>query len=132
MSWQVEFTVLTPRRIRYAAPPTGNLRWRAPQSPSKTSGVIQANEFPPMCPQTFPSLGFPMPFVPGDEDCLFLNLVAPPVASGTKLPVFVWVHGGGYGLGDGMQDLNELINANNNKFIGVAIQYRVRPLARKL
>lgn len=115
------------RGIRFAAPPTGNLRWRAPQSPAKTSGVIQANEFAPMCPQTFPSLGFPIPVqvMPGNEDCLFLNVVAPPVPSGTKLPVFVWIHGGGYGLGDGMQNLNALINANGNKFIGVAIQYRL-------
>lgn len=63
--------------------------------------------------------------LPGDEDCLFLNLYAPP-ASSTKLPVLVYVHGGGYGFQNGQQDMSEIINANQNGFIGISIQYRVR------
>lgn len=62
----------------------------------------------------------------GNEDCLHLNVYAPVNAS--QLPVLVWIHGGGYGAGDGTQDLSAIINANNNSFIGVAIQYRVRYL----
>jgi len=58
-----------------------------------------------------------------DEDCLFLNVYVP--ANASNLPVLVWIHGGGYGLGNGQQDLSRIINANNNNFIGVAIQYRV-------
>lgn len=61
----------------------------------------------------------------GDEDCLFLNVYAPPTKPLKKLPVLVWIHGGGYGIGDGTQDLSEIINANSKGFIGVAIQYRV-------
>lgn len=45
----------------------------------------------------------------------------------TNLPVMVWIHGGGYGQGNGAVDLSGLINDNNNSFIGVAIQYRVCP-----
>jgi len=61
------------------------------------------------------------------EDCLFLNVYAPQKAS--ELPVLVHIHGGGYGVGDGREDLSKLINANNNTFIGVSIQYRVSYLS---
>ena len=60
---------------------------------------------------------------PIDEDCLFLNVYAPQNA--TRLPALVWIHGGGYGVGDGREDMSTLINANDNSFIGVGIQYRV-------
>ena len=58
-----------------------------------------------------------------NEDCLFLSVYAPSNAS--NLPVLVYIHGGGYGLGDGTLDMSAIINANNKGFIGVAIQYRV-------
>jgi len=65
-------------------------------------------------------------FTPGDEDCLFLNVYSPATAdAGKKLPVLVWIHGGGYGMGDGRQDLTEIMEANGNSFVGVSIQYRV-------
>ncbi|KAH7117916.1 Alpha/Beta hydrolase protein [Dendryphion nanum] len=109
--------------IRYAAPPVGNLRWRTPQSPETVRNkTISANDFGPICPQSFPSIPNP-PFIPGDEDCLFLNVYAP--STDKKLPVLVWIHGGGYGLGDGRQDLSEIINANGKSFIGISIQYRL-------
>ncbi|KAF2280548.1 alpha/beta-hydrolase [Westerdykella ornata] len=110
--------------IRFAAPPTGNLRWKAPQPPATNRTVVSATSFGPNCPQAYPSSPNP-PFVPGDEDCLFLNVYAPPTLKSQKLPVLVWIHGGGYGLGDGKQDLSELINDNKKAFIGVTIQYRL-------
>ena len=61
----------------------------------------------------------------GNEDCLFLNVYAPPTNASKRLPVLIWIHGGGYGLGDGMQDLSTIITANGNTFVGVAIQYRL-------
>ena len=64
------------------------------------------------------------------EDCLFLNVYAP--QKGSELPVLVHIHGGGYGVGDGREDLSKLINANNNTFIGVSIQYRVSFLSTHL
>lgn len=59
-----------------------------------------------------------------DEDCLFLNVQAPANATG-PLPVLVWIHGGGYGAGNGRQDFAAIINANNDSFVGVSIQYRL-------
>ena len=115
---------LTYRRIRFAAPPIGANRWQAPQIPtSNRSSVIQANAFAPQCPQS--SFRGPLQAAGNfsDEDCLFLNIYAP--ANASNLPVLVWIHGGGYGLGNGQQDMSQIINSNNNSFVGVAIQYRV-------
>jgi len=50
----------------------------------------------------------------------------------TNLPVMVWIHGGGYGAGDGTQDLSAIINANGGGFVGVSLQYRVSPSLLKL
>lgn len=61
----------------------------------------------------------------GSEDCLFLNVYAPNYEPGKNLPVLVWIHGGGYGAGNGQQDMSEIINANDNSFVAVSIQYRV-------
>ena len=112
--------------IRYAAPPTGSLRWQAPQSPeANRSSVILATELGPTCPQSSRAMpGAQTSGITGDEDCLFLSVYAPENA--TDLPVLVWIHGGGYGQGSGSQDLSDIINANNKSFVGVAIQYRVR------
>jgi len=46
-----------------------------------------------------------------------------------KLPVLVWVHGGGYGFVNGQQDMTEIINDNGNSFVAVSIQYRVSPFS---
>ena len=116
-------------RIRFAAPPIGSLRWQAPQAPATNrSSVLPANAFQAQCPQSPLALGTEITPIAAaslysTEDCLFLNVYAP--ANASKLPVLVWVHGGGYGEGNGQQDLTAIINANNNTFVGVSIQYRV-------
>ncbi|PMD30492.1 inactive carboxylesterase 4 [Hyaloscypha variabilis F] len=108
--------------IRYAAPPVATLRWQAPQTPPTNRTIISADTFGPYCPQAFSS--FPgAPFYVGNEDCLFLNVYAPTGAS--NLPVMVVIHGGGYGEGDGTQDMSGFINANDNALIVVTIQYRL-------
>ncbi|KAK7934741.1 carboxylesterase family protein [Apiospora marii] len=114
--------------IRYAAPPLGKLRWQAPQPPlSNSSWVTPAIAPPPACPQTgafgVPLIyGFNSGF--GTEDCLYLNVYAPPNA--TNLPVFLWIHGGGNSVFNAsMYDPSTLINTNNNGFIVVMIQYRL-------
>ena len=112
------------RGIRYAAPPTGKLRWQAPHVPAINRGkVISADAYPPRCPQSPDAPLPPMYNFTGTEDCLFLSVYAPPNAA--NLPVLVWIHGGGYGAGQGNEDLTPIINTNNNSFIGVAIQYRL-------
>ncbi|CAN9380344.1 unnamed protein product [Alternaria alternata] len=112
--------------IRYAAPPVGDLRWRAPAAPVVSSDdIVDAIEFAPGCPQAAPA-PFPVITAPsGSEDCLFFNVYAPRRKEKAKLPVLVWVHGGGYGFGNGEQDMTEIINDNGNSFIADSIQYRL-------
>jgi carboxylesterase type B len=120
-------------RIRYAAPPLGSLRWQAPLRPAvNRTAVISAADFGPACPNSPLSLGVLGTFgaIPGDEDCLNLNVYAPTTAPGTGLPVLVYIHGGGYGAGDGKQDMTSIINTNGNSFIAVTIQYRVSEISQ--
>lgn len=59
-----------------------------------------------------------------DQDCLFLNVYAP--SGARNLPVYVWIHGGGYGQVDGASfELSGLVNANGNQFLAVSMNYRV-------
>ncbi|KAK0255160.1 hypothetical protein LTS09_009916 [Friedmanniomyces endolithicus] len=114
--------------IRFAAPPIGSLRWQAPRAPEQNrSSTIPATAYAPTCPQSGDSAyGTVQPANQSlaSEDCLFLNIWTPSNATG-PLPVFVWIHGGGYGAGSGRQDLTAFINSNDNAFVGVTIQYRL-------
>jgi carboxylesterase type B len=60
---------------------------------------------------------------PTSEDYLFLNVQSP--ANRTNLPVLVWIHGGGYGAGNGQQDFTDLLTTTENNFVVVSIQYRI-------
>lgn len=80
--------------IRYAAPPVGALRWRPPEPAAPWTGVLEARDFGATCAQTNELGGFAARSE--SEDCLFLNVFAPTERStATKLPVMVWIHGGG-------------------------------------
>lgn len=83
------------KNIPYARPPLGELRWRAPQPVQPWQGVRDAGKLSPDCMQG--SFGTPTPGGrhPVSEDCLYLNLWRPAGAA-QKLPVMVWIHGGGY------------------------------------
>jgi para-nitrobenzyl esterase len=77
--------------IPYARPPIGDLRWKAPRPPVAWQGIRPALEFGPICAQ-----GSAVQQSPDmSEDCLNLNVWSGAQA-GEKLPVFVWIHGGGF------------------------------------
>ena len=78
--------------IPYAAPPVGELRWRPPQTSKAWTGMRDASQFGPACPQPYVK-GLNDGMVPGSEDCLNLNVFTP--KAGKNLPVMVWIHGGG-------------------------------------
>ena len=84
--------------IPYAAPPTGDRRWRAPQPAKAWQHTRQATEFGPVCRQTADWVKMPQ-----SEDCLTLNIWAPAVKRDKPYPVLVWIHGGGLNSGHGSE-----------------------------
>jgi para-nitrobenzyl esterase len=81
--------------IPYAAPPTGANRWQPPQPVATWTQTLKATTFGNTCPQ-ITELGVFAGPVATTEDCLFLNVFAPhTTGADKKLPVLVWIHGGG-------------------------------------
>ena len=112
--------------IRYAAAPEGQLRWRAPRPPERSTEVVDALEFGAISPQP----KSPIPLGTGahaSEDCLFLNVWTPSgVASGAAKPVMVWVHGGAYIFGAASQPLYDgRVLATRGDVVVVTLNYRM-------
>ncbi|MGE3775933.1 MAG: carboxylesterase/lipase family protein [Pirellulaceae bacterium] len=126
----VEGDVHVFRGIPYAAPPVGDQRWKAPALPTSWEGVRDCFEFGPACPQKpdplmkiFPS-GATKTF---DEDCLNLNIYRPANPPSGKLPVMVWIHGGGFEGGTASMGLYHGASLVRKGVIVVTINYRVGP-----
>ena len=95
--------------IPFAAPPVGDLRWRAPQPPADWEGIRDCLEFAPISMQEIPGVDQtqlytyefnPDPEIPMSEDCLYLNVWTPAATPEERLPVFVWYFGGGLQVGN--------------------------------
>jgi para-nitrobenzyl esterase len=105
--------------IRYGQAPAGTLRWKPPQAPNPGQGSIVAGAFGPTCVQGQPT---------DSEDCLFLNVFVPSTATArSKLPVFIWIHGGALVNGAGsLYDPSAMVAEND--VIVVTINYRLGSL----
>ena len=112
--------------LPYAAPPVGDLRWKAPVPLAKWKGVRDASKFGGHCFQghiyndmTFPDAG-------ESEDCLYLNVYAPADAkSNSKLPVMFWIHGGGYSGGSASEPRHKGDFLPTKGVVLVTINYRL-------
>jgi para-nitrobenzyl esterase len=112
--------------IPFAAPPIGDLRWRAPQPPAPWQGVRAADKFAPACMQTpvvMPALG--LTSYPVDEDCLYLNVWTPAKSSKDHLAVMVWIYGGGFTIGATSLATYDGANLAKKGVVLVSIAYRL-------
>src|SRR5580700_597310 len=109
--------------IGYAAAPEGPPRWKPPQPPTPPAGTVLADFPGPACPQA----GNTAP-LPQSEDCLFLNVYVPATSRPhSKLPVFLWIHGGALVTGTGA-DYDPSVMVAENNIIVVTINYRLGAL----
>jgi len=112
------------RGIPYAKAPVGELRWQKPQAAPAFSGEFTASQYGPVCPQ--------LNEINSAEDCLTINIAAPASAladnNAAKLPVLVWIHGGGFVSGSGNLKTAGSKLWNDNGVIMVSFNYRLGPL----
>ena len=118
--------------LPYAAPPVGELRWKAPQPVTPWNIPRDASKVANICPQTVLAL-FALPGetpgdVVGNEDCLYLNVYAPKAANASsQLPVMVWIHGGSFTAGSG-SSYDASVLAEKYGLVVVTLNYRLGPL----
>ncbi len=111
--------------IPYAAPPVGNLRWKPPQPAPDWTGVRTAGDFGPRCMQG--NIFGDMQFRDSgpSEDCLYLNVWTPARPTPARLPVMVWVYGGGFQAGAASEPRQDGANLTKKGVIVVSMNYRL-------
>lgn len=109
------------RGIPYAAPPVGDLRWRPPQPLQSWEGVRPAKEFAqdPYQGDGNGNVG---------EDCLYLNIWTPAELPDDRLPVLVWIYGGGFSFGSTSTPIHDGTHLAKKGVVLVSLNYRVGPL----
>ena len=113
--------------IPFAAPPVGDLRWSAPRPVKPWTGVKKADTFGPICmsdPKGSAIFGGPSNV---SEDCLYLNVWTPARTAGDKLPVMVWIYGGGFVSGLTASPLYDGTRLAQKGVVMVSIAYRLGP-----
>ena len=113
-------TITVFKGIPFAAPPVGELRWKAPQPAAAWQGVRNADQFGSLCPQMSrdPNAVF-------SEDCLFLNVWSGAASAKERRPVFVWIHGGRFFAGAGSQPLFDGEGLARKGLVVVTFNYRL-------
>jgi para-nitrobenzyl esterase len=117
--------------IPFARPPVGELRWRAPEPPEPWSGTREALRAGARCMQLASPFGGIEDVKQGEptgaEDCLHLSVWSPAGPGDARLPVMVWIHGGGNSVGhSGFYDGSNL--ATKQQVVVIAVNYRLGPL----
>jgi para-nitrobenzyl esterase len=116
--------------IQFAAPPVGELRWRAPQPPAFWQGVRKAAGFGASCIQTIAAERKPWTYefmTHGEisEDCLTLNIWTGAKSSSEKRPVFFYIYGGGFNEGSGAVPVYDGEGLARKGLVVVTANYRV-------
>jgi len=114
--------------IPFAAPPVGELRWRAPQPVGPWSGVRQASAFGAACMQNSAALAREAPGTSMSEDCLYLDVWTPAKTARERLPVIAWIYGGGFTGGMTSAPLYDGTRFAKKGVVFVGIAYRVGAL----
>ncbi|MFS2003325.1 carboxylesterase/lipase family protein [Duganella sp. CT11-25] len=111
--------------IPFAAPPVGDLRWKAPQPARKWKGVRKADHFGPRAMQLplFSDMVFRSDGV--SEDCLYLNVWTPAKSARDKLPVLVYFYGGGFAAGDGSEPRYDGESMAAKGVVTLTVNYRL-------
>jgi para-nitrobenzyl esterase len=122
---EIGLTAFIYKGIPYAAPPTGDLRWKAPQPAAAWEGERDATQWPNRCPQGQSSMGTGAPI---SEDCLYLNVVTAAKSSDAKLPVMVFYHGGGLTSGTASSQTYNHPGLPNKGVVVVTANSRLGPM----
>src|SRR5450631_4178520 len=117
--------VRTFKGIPFGQPPVGDLRWREPQPVKNWNSVRKADQFGPRCMQrTSPGADYWFRSNGMSEDCLYLNVWTPAKSGKEKLPVLVYIFGGGFQNGDGSEPRYDGENMARKGMVAVSLNYR--------